>query len=87
MAGITHKKVIAGPDHPEFDASSGEWNEPHEVIGDFNVVGGTSEPARPASGVTFFSIDTGVTPNHRMAAGLLVSDPTIPPVYFFDVMI
>ena len=83
--GITHDDVATAADDPEAEINKEEWNKAHKISGFFYLVGGAAEPARPASGVRFFIIDTGVSPNHRQAVGYLVSDITVPPFYYFDV--
>jgi len=83
--GITHEDVATAADDPLAEINKAEWNKAHKVTGSITITGGTAEPARPASGIIIFTIDTGVTPNHRMAAGMLVSDINIPPIYWFDV--
>ena len=87
MAGIVHETVATAADDPEAEINKAEWNAAHNTAGYFDVAGGAAEPARPASGVRFFVIDAGVTPNHRLAVGYLVSDLAIPPFYYFDVTI
>ncbi|OHB77710.1 MAG: hypothetical protein A2Z25_20710 [Planctomycetes bacterium RBG_16_55_9] len=86
MAGITHKKIMGGEDNPAYDASSGEWNEPHEVSGDFDFVGAGSQPAAPAAGkVKQFVKITGTSPNKNIVIGYLLEDGT--PIILADVTI
>lgn len=83
--GLVHQDEGTVADDPDAQLNKAEWNKAHLMNKMLHIVGGTAEPARPASGILFFSIDTGVTPNHRQALGFLVSDVTVPPFYLFDV--
>lgn len=77
MAGIRHKKSMVGPDNPEYEASSGEWNDEHNLIEYVDVIGGAAIPAAPAVGKARQYVRiSGITPNRNIRIGWLLEDGT-----------
>lgn len=86
MAGVRHKKVMGGVDNPAYDASSGEWNEEHDIIDYYDVTPGTAEPATPDAGKRrHFYIDVGTTPNRRLAEGIKLDDGQV--IWIYDLTV
>jgi hypothetical protein len=84
--GIVHEDEGTAADDPLAEINKDEWNKAHAVKQYYDIVAGAAEPATPAAGkIRHFFIDTGTTPNRRLAEGLKLDDGQV--IWIYDLTV